>query len=65
MLGLLLPWNLAAYAVISAATFWLWICSGWFQNKLIGWKNDYESREREAEASLVWGRGAPTPESCD
>ena len=22
----------------------LWICSGWFQNKLIGWKNHYESR---------------------
>jgi hypothetical protein len=24
----------------------LWICSGWFQNKLIGWKNHYESRQR-------------------
>lgn len=46
MLGMRLPWNLILYAVVSAFTFWLWICSGWFQNKLIGWKNDYEGRAR-------------------
>lgn len=46
MLNLQLPWNLLTYAGLSAVTFWLWMCTGSFQNKLIGWKNDYEGRER-------------------
>lgn len=46
MLDLPLPWNLLTYAAVSVLTFRLWISSRWFQSKLIGWKNDYESRER-------------------
>ena len=46
MLNMRLPWSLLSYAGVSAVTVWFWICNGWFQNKLIGLKNDYESRAR-------------------
>jgi hypothetical protein len=40
------PWNLAAYAVIALSTAWLFLSSGWFHNKLIGWKDRYEGKSR-------------------
>lgn len=40
------PWNLAAYAVIAALTIILFLSSGWFQNKLLGWKGKYEQKAR-------------------
>jgi hypothetical protein len=40
------PWNLAAYAVIALSTAWLFLSSGWFHTKLIGWKNRYEGKSR-------------------
>ena len=43
---LFFPWNLVAYGVVAAITFWLFVFSGWFQNKLIGLKNRYESQAR-------------------
>jgi hypothetical protein len=40
------PYNLVAYLALAAATGWLFLASGWFQNKLIGMKNWYESQGR-------------------
>jgi len=40
------PHNLIAYAATSAFTVFLWLFSGWFQNKLLGWKSTYESKAR-------------------
>jgi len=40
------PWNLIAYFVLAAFTFWLFIGNGWFQNKLIGMKIRYEEKDR-------------------
>ena len=40
------PWNLIVYLVMGITTFWLFICSGRFQNRLIGWKQKYEGRAR-------------------
>ena len=40
------PGGLAVYAALSVVTFWLFICNGWFQNKLIGLKNRYEDKAR-------------------
>ena len=40
------PYNIMAYLAVMAATFWLFILNGWFQNKLIGAKNRYESKAR-------------------
>jgi len=40
------PWNLIAYTVIGGITFYLFIFSGKFQDKLIGMKNRYESKAR-------------------
>jgi hypothetical protein len=40
------PCNLAVYVALGAVTTWLFISSGWFQNKLIGIKNSYESKRR-------------------
>jgi hypothetical protein len=36
--------SLILYAAFGALTFYLFICDGWFQNKLAGWKNSYEER---------------------
>jgi hypothetical protein len=38
------PWNLVAYLVVGAVTFWLVLFNGWFQNKLVRWKNAYEQK---------------------
>jgi hypothetical protein len=38
------PYNLVAYLALGAITVWLFISNGWFQNKLIGIKNRYESK---------------------
>ena len=46
MVPLPFPWNLIAFVIVGAITFWLFIESGWFQNKLIGWKAAYEQRAR-------------------
>jgi hypothetical protein len=43
---LVFPCNLLAYGVLGAVTFWLFVFNGWFQNKLIGLKNRYESQAR-------------------
>jgi hypothetical protein len=40
------PWNLVAYAVLAAITICLFISSGRFQNKLLGWKGKYEQKAR-------------------
>ena len=40
------PSNLIMYVAVGALTFWLFLFDGWFQNKLIGLKNKYESRAR-------------------
>jgi hypothetical protein len=40
------PWNLVTYAVLGSITFWLFIGNGWFQNKLLGLKNQYEEKAR-------------------
>ena len=40
------PLNIATYIVVMAITAWLFICNGWFQNKLIGIKIRYESTFR-------------------
>lgn len=36
------PYNLFAYLAFAAATVWLFIFNGWFQNKLLVIKNRYE-----------------------
>jgi hypothetical protein len=38
------PLNVLVYLVIAAVTWRLILFSGWFQNKLIAWKNRYEGR---------------------
>jgi len=43
---LVFPWNVVVYAIVAAVTFWLFIESGKFQDKLIGMKNRYENRAR-------------------
>jgi hypothetical protein len=43
---LIFPWNLVAYGLIAAITFWLFVFNGWFQNKLIGLKSRYENQRR-------------------
>ena len=43
---LVFPWNVLTYSVIGYITYRLFIKSGWFQNKLIGWKNSYENTPR-------------------
>ena len=40
------PYNVATYIVLAALTIWLFLGSGWFQNKLIGWKRRYEEKAR-------------------
>jgi len=46
MMPLSFPLNLIAYFVLGAITFWLFICSGWFQNKLVAMKLRYEEKGR-------------------
>ena len=40
------PCNLLLYGVTAAGSFWLFICNGRFQNKLIDLKGRYEDRPR-------------------
>jgi len=40
------PWNILGFAIIAVATWYLFLWSGWFQNKLIWWKNQYENKFR-------------------
>ena len=40
------PVNLVVFVVVGALTFWLFLSSGWFQNKLIGLKSRYEQKGR-------------------
>ena len=40
------PWNVGVFVLVGGFTFWLFIFNGWFQNKLIGIKNKYESKSR-------------------
>jgi hypothetical protein len=40
------PYNIIFYVALMAVTFWLFICNGWFQNKLIGIKGQYENKAR-------------------
>lgn len=40
------PWNVVLFIAVAAATFWLFIFNGWFQNKLITMKLAYENKGR-------------------
>ena len=40
------PWNLAAFLILAAGTTWWFLKSGWFQDKLIGLKTQYEDKAR-------------------
>lgn len=40
------PCNLLTLIVVGAITVYLFLCNGWFQNKLIGLKARYEEKER-------------------
>jgi hypothetical protein len=40
------PWNLTTLIVVAAATIWLFLDCGWFQNKLIGIKVRNEDKLR-------------------
>lgn len=46
MTPIVFPWNILTFAVLAASTTWLFVGSGWFQNKLIGLKNGYEGKAR-------------------
>jgi hypothetical protein len=39
-------WNILAYALFAAVAIRLFLFSGWFQNKLITLKMDYENKAR-------------------
>jgi hypothetical protein len=41
---LIFPYNVISFIVVGVITFLLFIRNGWFHNKLLGWKNYYESR---------------------
>lgn len=40
------PRSVIAFLGVAAATIYLFLFSGWFQNKLISWKSSYEDRPR-------------------
>ena len=40
------PVNIFVFAVVGVVTFYVFLSSGWLQNKLIGWKTRYEDRYR-------------------
>ena len=40
------PWNLVVYIVVAGITFRLFLFGERFQNKLIGWKMNYEKKAR-------------------
>ncbi|MCC6480331.1 hypothetical protein [Sphingorhabdus sp.] len=42
------PRNLIVYSAAGTFTIYLWLFSGWFQNKLIGWKSRYELKARRS-----------------
>jgi hypothetical protein len=46
MIPLRFPYNLFPYVALMTATSWLFICNGWFQNKLIWMKGLYEKKAR-------------------
>ena len=46
MTPLRFPWNIILYVVIWFVTFQSSINNGSFHNKLLGWKNSYESKAR-------------------
>jgi len=43
---LLFPCNILLFLVVGGITVYLVLFSGWFQGKLIGWKNWYENIPR-------------------
>jgi hypothetical protein len=43
---LVFPWNIVTYVILAMLTVWLFLDNGWFQNKLLGWKNKYEEKAR-------------------
>lgn len=43
---LIWPRNIIAYSALGVFTAYLWLFSGWFQNKLIRWKGQYENTPR-------------------
>lgn len=44
------PRNIIVYSALGVFTAYLWLFSGWFQNKLIRCKSRYESKPRRAAA---------------
>jgi hypothetical protein len=46
MIPLRFPYNPFLYVALMTATSWLFICNGWFQNKLIWMKGLYENKAR-------------------
>ena len=40
------PWNIATFAIAGVTTVYLFTSSGWFQNRLLGFKSWYESKGR-------------------
>ena len=40
------PWNVIAYIVVGAITWWLFIENNKFQTKLLAFKTNYENRAR-------------------
>jgi hypothetical protein len=44
--SLAFPWNILLYLAVASATFWFFICSGDFQNRLLWMKQAYENRPR-------------------
>jgi len=43
---LIWPRNIIVYSALGVFTAYLWLFSGWFQNKLIRWKGQYEHTTR-------------------
>ena len=43
------PRNLIVYSALCGLTVYLWLFNGWFQNKLIGYKAQYERKPRETD----------------
>jgi hypothetical protein len=40
------PYNIITFLALAGITTWLFLESGWFQNKLIGFKMRYEDKAR-------------------
>ncbi|MBW4655700.1 MAG: hypothetical protein KME20_22065 [Kaiparowitsia implicata GSE-PSE-MK54-09C] len=50
---LIWPRNIIVYSALGGLTAYLWLLSGWFQNKLIRCKARYESKPRGTSAGSV------------